>query len=131
MIDESQENNFMSDDDEMNEDFINNSFYFCKRGIFLPDGTYEPMLSPKDDMARLIGEHLGMDAEMYFRAILALVFQDVFNCVKDDIASASWEVDSALEYLEYALDENDLEAYDISVVIKHLKEVSERLDKYW
>ena len=121
----------MIDNDEMNEDFINNSFYFCNRGIFLPDGTYEPMRDPKNDMARLIGEHLGWDAEMYFRALLALVFRDVFNCVKDDIVSASWEVDSALEYLEYALDENDLEAYDISVVIKHLKEVSERLDKYW
>ena len=120
----------MIDNDEMNEDFINNSTYFCERGIFLPDGTYEPMLSPKDDMARLIGEHLGWDAELYFRAVLARTFREVFNKVKEDISFASWEVDSALEYLEYALDENDLEAYDISVVIKHLKEVYERLHKY-
>ena len=121
----------MSDDDEMNEDFINNSFYFCKRGIFLPDGTYEPMLSPKDDMARLIGEHLGMDAEMYFRAIMASAYRNASEKVEDDIFEATCGMDLARDYMEYALETDDYAPYYISEAIKLLKEVSERLDKYW
>ena len=142
MIDEDQDNDFMSDSDEdqeddlmsgcdeVNEDFLN-SIHFFKRGIFLPDGSYEPMFDPEKDMARLIGEHMGMDAEMYFRAIMAAAFRNAGEKVEVDIFAAAWDVDYARYYMEYALEADDYAPYYIREAIKLLKEVSERLDKYW
>ena len=142
MIDESQENDFisdsdkdqendlMNDSDEVNEDFLN-SIHFFKRGIFLPDGSYEPMFDPEKDMARLIGEHMGMDAEMYFRAIMTSAFHNAREKVEADIFEATFDVDLARDYMEYALEADDYAPYYISEAIKLLKEVSERLDKYW
>lgn len=142
MIDESQENDFisdsdedqendpMNDSDEVNEDFLN-SIHFFKRGIFLPDGSYEPMFDPEKDMARLIGEHMGMDAEMYFRVIMTSAFRNAREKVEVDIFEAIFGVDLARDYMEYALEADDYAPYYISEAIKLLKEVSERLDKYW
>ena len=142
MIDESQDNDFMSDSDEdqeddlmsgcdeVNEDFLN-SIHFFKRGIFLPDGSYEPMFDPEKDMARLIGEHMGMDAEMYFRAIMTSAFCNAREKVEDDIFEATCGVHLARDYMEYALEADDYAPYYIREAIKLLKEVSERLDKYW
>ena len=110
MIDESQENDFMSDSDEdqeddlmsdcdeANEDFLN-SIHFFKRGIFLPDGSYEPMFDPEKDMARLIGEHMGMDAEMYFRAIMTSAIRNAREKVEDDIfEEENWKLIQESEY---------------------------------
>lgn len=128
--DEDQENDLMNDSDEANEDFLN-SIHFFKRGIFLPDGSYEPMFNPEKDMARLIGEHMGMDAEMYFRAIMTSAFRNAGEYVKDDVSAAAWDVNYARYYIGFALESDDYAPYYISEAIKLLKEVSERLDKYW
>ena len=50
--------------------------------FYLPDGTYEPMIDPENDMARLIYEHFGTEAEMCFKAILSNCWKKNWSVLK-------------------------------------------------
>lgn len=62
-------------------------------GFYLPDGTYEPMLDPENDMARLIFESFGADAEICFKAILSNYMKKHFPIFQEKLFEACWDAE--------------------------------------
>ena len=105
---------------------------FNNGGFYLPDGTYEPMFDPENDLSRLIREHLGLDAELYFKALLASAFRKDYEEVFEDLSNAACEVDSAIDMLEISIETDCLNEGDVREVITDLKNLYENtLNKYW
>lgn len=59
--------------------------------FYLPDVTYEPMLDPENDMARLIYEHFGTEAEMCFKAILSNCWKKNLSVFEKGFLDVCWD----------------------------------------
>ena len=102
------------------------STYATNLSFFLPDGRYEPMLNPEEDMARLIFEKMGSDAEKSFRILMS-------NCGSNGRADLASDVVDVCCGLLRLID--DIEGYlsceipDLSLVGKNLKKMEEDIYK--
>ena len=94
-------------------------------GFYLPDGSYESMIYPKEDFARLIREHICDAAEISF---LKLFKQ--YIC-KDDLGSESYTItESVIGAYDSVDDIRGLlccDEPDISSVKKVLEKLEEEL----
>ena len=111
--------------------FYDGSYY--DRGVYLNDGTFEPMFDVEEDFARMLNEHLGKDAEMTFRAIVyenshtsdtGEDYEAIADEYLQDILSYADELDAIRDDLEEILDKDRLSRKDLEAVFKSLKQLS-------
>ena len=102
------------------------STYETNLGFFLPDGTYEPMFNPEEDMACLIREKIGPDAEKSFRLLMSNCGSEAREDMASDIAEVCWEMLRHIEDIEGNL---SCDVPDLSAVGKALEKLKEVIDK--
>ena len=102
------------------------STYATNLSFFLPDGRYEPMLNPEEDMARLILEKMGTDAEKSFRILMSNCGSNGRTDLASDVTDVCWELLRFIDDIEGYL---SCEIPDLSLVEKILKKMEEDIYK--
>ena len=102
------------------------STYATNLGFFLPDGRYEPMFNPEEDMARLILEKMGPDAEKSYRILMSNCSSYGRADLVSDVTDVCWELLGLIDDIEVFL---SCEIPDLNLVERILKKLQEDISK--